>query len=100
MRPRRYVDLRPASRLDERAGPIARNARRSSNAVLSITVVCSGKVEARRCADPTALAPDDVARIGFLFRDDKQCELIRNTDLRPDFKVQGRHLKHCGSHKK
>jgi len=41
-----------------------------------------------RDADPTALAPDDVALIGFLFRDDKQCELIRNTDLRPYFKCK------------
>jgi hypothetical protein len=40
---------------------------------------------AERNADPTALTPDDVARIGF-FRDDNQYELIRNTGLRPDIK--------------
>ena len=33
-----------------------------------------------------ALTPGDVARIGV--SDDKQCELIRNTDLRPDVKCK------------
>jgi hypothetical protein len=40
---------------------------------------------AERNADPTALTPDEVARIGF-FPDDNQYELIRNTGLRPDIK--------------
>jgi hypothetical protein len=41
---------------------------------------------AKHDADAAALSPDDVARIGFLFSDDKQFELVRNVVLRTDIK--------------